>query len=385
MKFQNVMNWIQKTEEEKFFACTGIQISKNKELIFESYTGYRDIENQKPLEKNSLFRIYSLSKPISTLAFLIFARENSIDLNDQVKKYISSFENSTFLDGESIKKVENLTIFHLLTMQSGITYGIDEREFGNINGQKMIKLWKDFENKEFTLLDFVNELANIPFIFEPGTKWNYGLNLEVLSAIIEQNYEGGFKTFVNDKILKPLGMNDTSFYIHDKSRSVEISETKLTQKGRELSKHPTDNFLFQDNYSEQNCYLAGSCFVTTVEDYQKFANLLLDGKINDKKLVDYDLIEDMSKDQIFENKRDFYFAYNSDYSYGYGVRVRMENNKAPLSNVGEWGWDGVLGSLCIIDKESGVTVTLMHSTLPGSTRMIARQFIKSLYLDLEKF
>lgn len=147
-------------------------------------------------------------------------------------------------------------------------------------------------------------------------------------------------------------MNESNFYIFDKKREAEVYLLQYESGKRKLIKKPNFDFLIQDVYEKSSSVLGGSSLCTTVSDYSKLLNTLIDGyNFNNQKVISSNLLQEMKSDQLTKNNLKLNWNLNEDYSYGFGVRVRIKNENFPLTEVGEIGWNGVLGSIGLVDTK----------------------------------
>ncbi len=182
---------------------------KGKIAHFEAI-GMQDIENKKPVEADTIFRIYSMSKPITSVAVMLLYDEGRIQLDDPVEMYIPAFKDLKVFNNAQTKAhaaKNRMTIKHLLTHTSGLTYGWGDRPI-----DKLYAKLKVFE-PDSTLAEKIEKLSKIPLVFEPGKRWKYGVSTDVLGYLVEVVSEMPFEEFLHTKIFKPLGMVDTGFSV----------------------------------------------------------------------------------------------------------------------------------------------------------------------------
>ncbi|AGR40793.1 serine hydrolase domain-containing protein [Spiroplasma taiwanense] len=386
--FYNTNQKINELIEKKYFTGAVLKVAKHGEIIFENEYGINDVDKNTKMKDNLIFRAYSMTKPVTVVAALILVDRKIININDKVSKYLPEFENVLVLKEQNSKETENtkkdLRIWNLLTMTSGITYA------GNKNDTQLQTsfLLKEFHKKNngkyMNYETFIKLLSKIPLSFNPGENWRYGLSIDVLAAIIEKVSNKNFRDFVKEEIFDKLEMNDSDFYLKDKNREACVYNWTLNENDQvELTKVENFNFFIQDYEKVPPMPMGGAGLFTTAKDYLNFLNFLIDGK--DKKqnqLLSMNLIRDMSSNQLGDLKKNFIWTLNEDYSYGYGVRVRIKNNLYPKTELGEFGWDGLLGSTGLVDPKNGITMCLMLSSKPGHNKLIESEFFEALYNDL---
>ncbi|AOG60481.1 serine hydrolase [Spiroplasma helicoides] len=378
IEFKNISNWIKDIHDKNIYNCSVVVVSKNKEVIYTKTLGYKDSNKKIDVETNDLFRVYSMTKPVTALAFLILCEKYNINLDEKVSKYLPSFKNMNYFEGSKITYTDELTLHHLLSMQSGLTYGWEDDFRDNL----IKSIWEKYEKENLSTMDFANELAKVPLKFKPGKDWVYGLNLEVLAAIIEVVSKIKFEDFMQKNVFEPLNMRDSNFYIFDKKREVKVQINTCKNGYHKIAQDDNYKGHFQEVYKMSNCILGGSNLVTTALDYQKFLDVLIDGFVDGKQIISKNILQLISKDVLDKRLEQFYWRYNDDYSYCYGGRVRIKNEIEPKTEIGEFGWEGILGSFGMCDPKNKITVTLLHSSNPGFNTINGEEFIKVLYDDL---
>lgn len=368
MQFNNVEQVITSFMDRKLFKGAVIRICKNKETIYSKSFGYNDQSNTVLLNGNEIFRAYSMTKPLTAFAVLLLVDKGLINLNDDISKYIPSF------------KDKNITIWNLLTMTSGITYSGNKS-----NTQIQIKSILDQWMKEKRDLEWLcDQLSQVELLFEPGKGWYYGLSLDIVSRIIEVVTNKTYRDFIKEEIFNKFEMFDSDFYLFDPKREANVFKWTFVNDKPNLELVKDFNFLIQDIYQLPVCPMAGAGLFTTADDYSKFLNVLLDGKFKDQQVISHSLLQEMKSDQLSKNnlKQFFKWNLNADYSYGFGVRVRIKNELYPLTEVGEFGWDGLLGSSGLVDSKNKITSTIMLSSYPGHNSTVESEFFDALYKDL---
>ncbi|TNJ31730.1 beta-lactamase family protein [Mycoplasma mycoides subsp. mycoides] len=313
MEFVNIEKTINSFIDKKKIKNAAIRIAKDKKIIYSKQFGYNDQNNTILLKGDEIYQAYSMTKPITTLAALLLIDKKLISLDDDLSKYIPSFKN------------KNIKIWNLLTMTSGLTYSGNKS-----NTQLQIKkVLDDWKINNYTLEQLCDELSKIDLLFVPSTNWYYGLSLDVLSRVIEVVSNKSYRDFVKEEIFNKLNMNDSDYYLFDKKRKANVFRWTYKDDQNQLDQVENFDFLFQSIDKLPVCNLGGSGLFTTADDYLKFLNVLIDGKLEDSsQLISLDLLNQMKSDQLTKNnlKQFFNWNLNEDYSYGFGGRVRIKNH-----------------------------------------------------------
>ncbi|ASP27863.1 transmembrane protein [Spiroplasma corruscae] len=357
-----------------------IKLIYKNNVVFNKAYGYNDLGLKQEMDKNLIFRGYSITKILTAVCTLYLIERNLLNLDDDIALYLPWFKNIKLYEGDKIVIPKNkIKIKNLLTMTSGITYGGK-----NTNTEKETeRVLFSLRNKNLTADEFTKAISEVPLEFEPGTKWKYGLSYDILGAIIEKVTQKKYSDFIKESILIPLGMKDTDFYLKDVSREAFVYRVILEKEKNKLEKYESFNFLSQQVYEEPNIIMGGSGVYTTCDDYTKFLQFLLTGKdIEGNQLISNNLLIQMRTDQVHSLKKYLYMNINDDFTYGYGVRVRINNTLEPLTSLGQFGWDGLLGSSCIIDPRNDLVVCFMASTKQTDGSLV-KNLSKAIYKDLE--
>ena len=185
-----------------------MMVARDGKVAYSESFGMRDLETSSPMQKDTIFQIYSMTKPITSVALMMLLEQGRIYLGDPVSKYIPEFKELKVGEEGSEPAIKQITIHDLLRHTSGLTYGF-------MGGSKIHQMYKEAElgSPNQTLAEMVTKLSKIPLVSEPGTKWGYSRSTDVLGRVIEVVSGVSLDKFFEDRILKPLKMNDTGFYV----------------------------------------------------------------------------------------------------------------------------------------------------------------------------
>jgi CubicO group peptidase (beta-lactamase class C family) len=328
-------------------------------VYFEKF-GVRDIESRHPMTADTIFRLYSMSKPITTAAAMVLVQDGKLALDDPLSKYIPAFadvkvgvekpDQGGKLALEPVQRP--ITIEDLLRHTSGLTYGF----YGDSAVRKLYAnadLFRgDFDNAEFAA-----RLAKLPLAEQPGTKWDYGHSTDVLGRIIEVVSGKSLFQFEKERLLDPLGMHDTAFYVVDEAKRPLIAEPM-----------PDDRFNspvagIHDPMQPRHWESGGAGMVGTAGDYARFAQMLLNGgALDGKRYLKPETVALMTRDHIGPEThiaRDDYYFPGADSGFGLGFAVRTSQPTNPPLPLGEYRWDGVAGTFFFIDPKDDMFVICM--------------------------
>jgi len=324
---------------------------RGKIAYFESF-GMQDIEKKEPMKKDSIFRIYSMTKPIVSIAAMTLWEEGRFFLSDPVAKYLPEFKDMKIgIEGMYFKTVpaqNTMKIHDLLRHTSGITYGI----FGKSTVKSMYReanLWFFIDH---TLKEVCEKLGKLPLLFEPGTKWDYGMSTDVVGRLIEVLTGKTLDVALEELVFQPLGMKDSGFY---------VKQGKLNRIAEPFKGEKEPPLL--DVTEPPNFFSGGAGGVSTAGDYTRFAQMLLNGgQLDGKRILSRKTIEYMTSDHIgsVANLPDIRYAPGPGYGFGLGFGVRLENGRSSQpGSVGDFYWGGYAGTKFWVDPKEDLIAVLM--------------------------
>ena len=336
---------------------------QGKIALFES-VGVLDPQSKAPMTKDAIFRIYSMSKPITSVAIMTLVEDGKIALGDPVAKYIPQVAEMQVgvekpgADGkptlELVPPRRQMTLQDLLRHTSGLTYGI----FGDTLVKKQWLNAKLFEGDP-TNAEFVNRLVKLPLASHPGTMWDYSHSTDVLGRIIEIVSNRSLYEFEKERILDPLGMKDTAFDVTDKAKQSRIAEA-----------FPNDvtigaDTTFFDPRVPQRWQSGGGGMVGTVIDYARFCQMLLNGgTLDGKRILGPKTVAYMTADHLDGTiAPGALYLPGAGFGFGLGFAVRREPGVANVQgSAGEFNWGGAGGTYFWVDpKEDLFVVYAMQS------------------------
>jgi CubicO group peptidase (beta-lactamase class C family) len=354
-----------------------------KPVYFRSF-GLRDVSTGQPMTADAIFRLYSMSKPITSVAAMMLVDQGKLGLDDPLSKYIPAFAGVKVaverrVQGERSRLATEplarpITIEDLLRQTSGITYGF----YGDSPVRKLYASSHLFDGN-FDNATFVARLAKLPLAEQPGTLWDYGHSTDVLGRVIEVVSGRSLFQFEKARLLGPLGMRDTAFSVADPAQRVRVAEPL-----------PADRFTgpvagIVDPILPRKWESGGAGMVGTIGDYARFAQMLLDrGALDGRRYLKPQTVALMTSDQIGPGsgiKRDQFYFPGPDSGFGLGFAVRT-GAKPPLP-AGEYRWDGVGGTFFFVDPGDRMfTIVMMQS--PSQRGAIETELKKLVYEALRR-
>jgi CubicO group peptidase (beta-lactamase class C family) len=329
--------------------------------------GLADLAGQVPVRRDTIFRLYSMTKPIAAYAILLLWERGEVDLLDPVSRYLPAFARQTVGDDRR-ENSQPMTIHHLLSMTSGLTYGGE----GSENLRQTQELFEQISRRipterPMTTFEVADRLAAIPLAFVPGSHWCYGTSADVLGAIVEVVSGKSLRDYLREELFLPLGMTDTDFYVPAEKQSRLACTYQQTPEGLALY---TDNGLgIPYDLNELPAFVSGGAgLVSTLDDYAKFAQMLMNGgeyggrQYLCRKTADY--FTHAGQTPALRRDMTDIFPWMCGYNYGNLMRNCEEPRQAAmLSNRGEYGWDGWLGCVFLNDPETKTTFLYMQQVL----------------------
>lgn len=336
-----------------------------KPVYYENF-GVRDVTTEISMSTDTIFRLYSMSKPITSVLAMMLVEEGKLAINDPVSKYIPAFaglkvgvekkaeDDKVSLELEPLSRP--VTIEDLMRHTAGIPYGY-------YGGGLVNKLYADaglFHNRDLTNAELVAKITALPLAEQPGTIWDYGHSTDVLGRIIEVISGKSLLQFAKERLLDPLGMKDTAFYVADPAKWPRIAEPM--PEDRAIS--PMTRV--RDIRKPLRWESGGGGLVGTIGDYARFSQMLLNGgSYEGRRYLKPETIALMASDHVgpathIERDKNFYPGESSGYGLGFAVRTSVPKGTSwPL---GEYRWDGVGGTFFFIDPEDDLFGIFMVQT-----------------------
>jgi CubicO group peptidase (beta-lactamase class C family) len=365
-----------------------ILIQHHGQPIYARAFGMRDLGSSLPMTSDTIFRLHSMSKPITSVAAMMLVDQGRLKLDDPVSKYIPSFADAkvgvekTVEEGAKALAIEPLvrpiTVRDLLLHTSGITYGfygqgMVRRVYGNANIYD-----GDFDNAEFA-----ERIADLPLQEQPGTLWDYGHSTDVLGRVIEVVSGKSLLKFEQDALLGPLGMTDTGFFIADRAKRFMMAQPMPWDVDFHVGfDSGPDRFMKWES--------GGGGMHSTVGDFARFAQMVVNGgTLDGRRYLSPQAFKEMTTDHIGKDsgvKRDVLYFPGDGFGFGLGFGVRTDPGNAkppPPGSLGELKWDGASGCYFVIDPKQDFFFVLLQQA-PSERQRIQRAVKQMIYEALEK-
>ncbi len=359
-------------------AGANMMVLKDGEEIFYHEDGMADIEQERPIAQDSIFRLYSMTKPITATAIMMLLERGEIDLFDPVSLYIPGFRNQQVEhSGELRPPMREVNIQDLLNMTSGLVYGGED-----LAGRRTDELFRELGSRlhgdtPMTTLEFANRLGQGPLSFEPGSSWTYGTSADVLGAIVETVSGRSFGTFLWKEIFEPLGMRDTGFWLTEEQQERLVKVYQTNELGGLLPY--TDSHLGVVNRMDREPAFesGGAGLASTIVDAAKFTTMLINGgSLNDVRLLNPKTVEKMTSPSLTSRQQESFAGWHSlvGHSYGNQMRILTDAGRAGMiGSVGEYGWDGWLGAYFTNSPQDNLTFLFMVQRKDAGTLPVTRK------------
>ena len=390
-KLKNIESYLQeKYIDTNRYVGTLTGIYRNGQLGFISTLGLMDRESRKPIERDTIFRIYSMTKPITSVALMSLYEKGLLQLDDPVSEYIPAFKDlNVYSEGifgnyKTTYPDREMTIRDLLSHQSGLTYGFMERS--NVDAAYR-ELGIEKESQQ-NLQEFVNVLSTIPLEFSPGTAWNYSVSTDVCGYLIEVISGKTLDMFLEEEIFQPLGMFDTGFYVPS-SKTQRLSSNYEYREGQEpilVDDANTGSYI-----NPPTLFSGGGGLVSTLDDYMAFCKMVLGrGSLAGHRILSRKTLDLMSSNHLTNGKDLRSCAYGrwSETSYtgvgfGLGFSILLDPAASQVSgSKGELAWGGAASTAFWIDPLEDMAVVFLTQLLPSSTYNVRRELRSLVYSAL---
>jgi CubicO group peptidase (beta-lactamase class C family) len=364
-----------------------VLIEQHGKPVYHEFFGVRDPATKLPMTDDTIFRIFSMTKPITSVAAMILVDQGKLKLDDPIEKYIPSFAKAKV--GVE-KKADNgdktlelvplkrpVTIQDLMTQSSGITYGF----YGDSMVRKAYANAKIYDG-DFTTAEFAERIAQLPLAEQPGTLWDYGHSTDILGRVIEIVSGKSLLQFEKDSLLDPLGMTNTSFYVTDPGKKSLIAMPVPNDSDFRVG------FV---GYADvpMKWESGGGGMVTSMADWANFSRMVLaGGKFAGKQYLSPQSFDLMTTDHVGPNSgigRDYFYFPGDGFGFGLGFGVRTDPGNAkppPPGSLGELKWDGASGCYFVIDRKQDMFFVLMEQT-PSERQRIQKAVKQLIYEAME--
>lgn len=392
-RLQNIDDFIQSYIDKGFVPGGTFLVARAGQVVYNKSFGYQTTAKQKPYKNDDIYRLASMTKAVTTVAIMQLYEQGKLGLDDPIFYYIPAFakmhvletfeaKDSTFT---TIPAKHQITIRHLLTHSSGITYG-------DFHPGKIQAVYTKFgvtnvglSHPTWTTEELVDHIAQVPLIFEPGEKYMYGLNMEVLGRIVEVVSGKTLSEYFQKNIFQPLGMKETHFYLPKELHS-RLVPTYTYNKDKQLITYP-DSTIDYPKSPDHSHYAGGGGLSGTTMDYAIFIQALANGgEYNGKRILAPKTVELIATDQLVaQNRQGKGYSQKLGKTYGLGFALTTDEGAGlgPKSP-GTFEWGGAFNTKFFIDPAEGLTFVGMTQIIPNTHPEFWDRLYAMIYTAIEE-
>jgi CubicO group peptidase (beta-lactamase class C family) len=362
-KLARVKTLVQGAVDKNQTAGVVVLIARRGKVAYLEAFGKLNASTGEPMPLDAIFRIHSMTKPITTVAALLLYDEGKFQLDEPVSKYLPEFKGLRVYAGKNDQTIEakrETTVRDLMRHTSGLTYGMP-------NGTDVDKMYiaKGIDGPELSLAEMVGVLGKLPLQDQPGTRFNYSISTDVLALLVEVLSQKRFDQFVQDRICRPLDMRDTGFIVPDEKLSRFTATHGPNQTGvlKVIDDPRTSRFRTRQKYLS-----GGGGLVSTARDYARFCQMLLNGgQLGGVRLLRPDTVKQMTSNQL--PMETLPMKLNGfplpGLGFGLGVSVLLDTNSStPNPAAGEFGWSGAASTYFWVAPKSEMFVIVLQQVEP---------------------
>lgn len=354
--------------QEQKIAGAVAAVARRGKLVYLEAVGVQDLTTRAPMTDKSLLRIYSMTKPVTSVAVMMLLEEGKFTLDDPVSKYIAEFANVKVAlpDGTTRPPTRGITVADLMLHTSGLNHRTSQ-----IYRNEKVRA------REMTMQQFIANLVRVPLMEDPGTRFRYSESTSVLGRLVEIWSGKQFDVFLDERIFRPLGMTETRFWAATPDQRARLATVYAPKEGGGLSPVEMETIPF----TERPTLIEGAVgLLSTVPDYLRFSQMLL----NKGELGGVRLLKPASAEMLTRNGLPEAVQQVRGGSMGWGLgnvnvllRANTNNPNSPAS-VGEYGWDGTAGTIFWVDPVKETVIILMTQSAPSNPDQIRQRFKESV-------
>nr|AYJ09224.1 esterase [uncultured bacterium] len=382
-RLEKIRPMLQRYVDDGAVAGVVTLVMRNGAVVHQDAVGWADKEARKPMRDDTLFRIASQTKALTSVAILQLAEEGKLSLTQQVSTIIPSFEKTTVaVTSDAGTKIvpakRQITIRDLLTHTAGISYGTQPSIAAQYEAKGLGPAagagWY-FADKNEPVCESMERLGTLPFVAQPGEAFVYGYNTDVLGCVVERVSGQSLDQYFKSRITDPLGMSDTFFYVPSNKRD-RLAAVYASVNGKAV--RAPEGSKGQGHYVEgpRRGFSGGAGLVSTARDYARFLEMIRrDGEIDGKRFLSPRSVALMRTNQVGQ-------LHSPDgLGFGYGFQTVERYGANGMETPGSFGWGGAYGSLYRVDPKEGVVTVLMIQLMPNQSD-VRERFTLMLYQSL---
>ena len=368
-KIQQARDAVKALIDKKEMAGAVVAVARKGKVVMFEALGEMEAGSGKAMRPDAIVRIYSMTKPITTVAAMILVEEGKVGLDDPVSKYLPEFKSLRVHAGKGDETVEAMrepTVRDLTRHTSGLTYGV----FGNSPVDQLYKKAGVLARGD-SLQDMVTKLGKVPLMHQPGTRWHYSVSTDVLGRVVEVASGKALDEVFADRIFKPLDMKDTAFSVPDDKLDRFAANHGLDKKKTLTATETAEKSRYR---AKPKMLSGGGGLVGTARDYLRFCQMLLNGgDLDGVRLLKKETIAEMTKNQLPEEAMKAKNGGKADvgdgFGLGFGVRVGKDD-PSRASFVGEYNWGGAASTHFWIAPRQELIVVALEQFMPNRPKLL---------------
>ncbi len=394
-KLDKIASMLNEAVSNRQIAGGAALLARHGKTVYLATAGQRDAEANLPITEDTIYRIASMTKPITSTAVMMLYDEGKLKLDDPLSKFIPEFKNATvFVPGQPnpAPAQREITIHHVLTHTSGITYKFFDRPgVGKLYAEAGVS--DGLIETPGAMAENAKRIAKAPLLHQPGSSWEYGLNTDVLGRVVEVVSGQTLDEFFRERIFTPLKMDDTSFIVPPAKRN-RLSALYTPDKDKKVKRVGVEPMVlgpltYSSTYSTNDAstyFSGGAGLCSTIGDYARFLQMLLNrGELDGVRLLKPETVDLMSRNQIGDMQIGF---PNHGDAFGYGFGVLTERGKTDefkrksyddVASVGTISWAGIFNTFFWVDRERQLIGVLMTQLHPSDHTKLPVEFKRLTY------
>ncbi|WP_172249828.1 serine hydrolase domain-containing protein [Saccharibacillus deserti] len=373
--------------ERHEIAGANLMVLQRGQELFYHEDGLADLESGRPMTRDTIFRLYSMTKPITAAAVMMLTERGVIDLFDPVSRYIPGFRNPMIEQGGQLAAaVREPDLRDLLNMTSGLVYGGEDAA-----GRHAEALFRELGSRlhgeqPMDTLEFAERMGQGPLAFEPGSNWMYGTSADILGAVVEVASGMRFGEFLRREIFEPLGMADTGFWLPEGKRERLAKTVQQDEKGG-LKPYEDDHLGIIHRMDREPAFESGGAgLCSTIDDAAKFTTMLMnEGSLGSARLLKPRTVRQLTSAALNDRQQTSFEGWHSlaGHSYGSQMRIMTDPGQAGLlGSKGEYGWDGWLSAYFANSPLDKLTFLFMVQKRDAGTLPVTRKLRNLVFAAL---
>ena len=375
-----IKTWMQRYVDGGLIPGAATLIARGGQLVYFDSAGYRDAEGHKPWQRDTIARLYSMTKPVTAIGLMMLFEEALIHLDDPLETFLPEFKNRQVLVpgaksfADTAPAVTPITIRHLLTHTSGLSYGIQTGLLGEAYARDGLGIKFNYGGLE----KMVRRIAELPLDCEPGTRWHYSVSTDVIGRVIEVVSGKSFDRFIADRILRPLGMTETAFEVAD-SQIGRYASLYVAKPGGGMQLSEAAESAGQ-RQGKVDTFLGGCGLVGTINDYWRFAEMLRGGGIfKGERIIGPRTLQLMTTNHLpgeIAAMGPASWAETSFHGVGFGLlgSIILDPARAQASaSIGDYGWGGMASTYFWVSPKDDLVAVYFTQLAPSSALPLRKE------------